>query len=111
MKANPASPEATSNYGTALRSLKRDGEAVAYFDRALILLPGYVPALVTRGASLQRLERREEALKSLDRAVELDPLDREDSPWYPSARLFRHPDFGDWKSVIDRMGRELASFR
>ncbi len=63
MKANPASPEAASNYGAALRSLKRDGEAIAYFDRALILRPGYVPALVTRGASLQRLGRREEALK------------------------------------------------
>ncbi len=38
-------------------------------------------------------------------------LDREDSPWYPSARLFRQPDFGDWKSVIERIARELASLR
>jgi Flp pilus assembly protein TadD len=73
MKANPASPEAASNYGFVLRHLKRDGEAIAYFDRALILRPGYVPALLTRGASLHRLGRREEALKSLDRAIELDP--------------------------------------
>jgi ADP-heptose:LPS heptosyltransferase len=27
-------------------------------------------------------------------------LDREDSPWYPSARLFRQPRIGDWDSVI-----------
>jgi len=73
MKANPASPEAASNYGAVLRCLKRDDEAIAYFDRALILRPGYVPALVTRGASLHRLGRREEALKSIDRAAELDP--------------------------------------
>jgi hypothetical protein len=28
-------------------------------------------------------------------------LDRDDSPWYPSMRLFRQPRAGDWKSVID----------
>ncbi len=34
-------------------------------------------------------------------------MDREDSPWYPTLRLFRQPVAGDWKSVIDRMEREL----
>ncbi|AUG55462.1 tetratricopeptide repeat protein [Thalassospira marina] len=27
-------------------------------------------------------------------------LDREDTPWYPSVRLFRQPRAGDWHSVI-----------
>ena len=30
-------------------------------------------------------------------------LDREDSPWYPTARLFRQPTLGDWDSVIGRV--------
>jgi tetratricopeptide (TPR) repeat protein len=34
-------------------------------------------------------------------------LDREDSPWYPTARLFRQHVAGDWSSVIDRVHTEL----
>ncbi|MGA8029095.1 MAG: hypothetical protein WB992_18300 [Bryobacteraceae bacterium] len=34
-------------------------------------------------------------------------LDREDSPWYPTMRLFRQPRPGDWKSVIERVTQAL----
>jgi tetratricopeptide (TPR) repeat protein len=36
-------------------------------------------------------------------------LEREDTPWYPSARLFRQPSLGDWESVIDSAARALAT--
>jgi hypothetical protein len=35
-------------------------------------------------------------------------LDRADSPWYPTARLFRQPAPGDWTSVIARIADALA---
>jgi len=35
-------------------------------------------------------------------------LDRDDSPWYPTMRLFRQPRIGDWESVIERVTGELA---
>ncbi|MBV8650975.1 MAG: glycosyltransferase family protein, partial [Alphaproteobacteria bacterium] len=35
-------------------------------------------------------------------------LDREDSPWYPSARLFRQKVRGDWRSVVDDVGQALT---
>jgi hypothetical protein len=36
---------------------------------------------------------------------------REDSPWYPTARLFRQPAIGDWPAVFVRLRGELARFR
>ena len=35
-------------------------------------------------------------------------LDRDDSPWYPSARLFRQAALGDWRGVMARVSTELA---
>lgn len=36
-------------------------------------------------------------------------LGREDSPWYPSARLFRQQVRGDWSDVLARVRRELLA--
>jgi ADP-heptose:LPS heptosyltransferase len=35
-------------------------------------------------------------------------LDREDSPWYPTMRLFRQPKHGDWQSVVESLEVALA---
>ena len=35
-------------------------------------------------------------------------LDREDSPWYPTMRLFRQPRPGEWSEVFARVTRELS---
>ena len=37
-------------------------------------------------------------------------LDREDSPWYPSVRLFRQSKRADWGAVFQRLAAELQSF-
>jgi ADP-heptose:LPS heptosyltransferase len=34
-------------------------------------------------------------------------LEREDSPWYPTARLYRQASFGDWNGVLARMAADL----
>jgi len=35
--------------------------------------------------------------------------EREDSPWYPTMRLFRQDAFGDWESVIHKVRARLAA--
>ena len=37
-------------------------------------------------------------------------LNRGDSPWYPTARLYRQPRIGDWQSVVERVRQELIGW-
>jgi hypothetical protein len=36
-------------------------------------------------------------------------LDRDDSPWYPSLRLFRQPNAGNWPAVFERVEAALRA--
>jgi tetratricopeptide (TPR) repeat protein/glycosyltransferase involved in cell wall biosynthesis len=38
-------------------------------------------------------------------------LDRDDSPWYPSMRLFRQKTAGDWSGVFEEVKRELEKLK
>ncbi len=35
-------------------------------------------------------------------------LDREDSPWYPTMKLFRQPGYGAWEPVLKRVAQALS---
>ncbi|MHB1140924.1 MAG: tetratricopeptide repeat protein [Sulfuricaulis sp.] len=36
--------------------------------------------------------------------------EREDSPWYPTARLFRQPQAGDWAGIVKKVVADLSRF-
>jgi hypothetical protein len=36
-------------------------------------------------------------------------LNRDDTPWYPTMRLFRQQSRGDWEGLIERVLLELTS--
>ena len=65
--------EAHYNRGKSLQKLSKDAEAVAAFEAAIALAPGYAEAYNARGISLFKLDRARDALASFDRALELNP--------------------------------------
>jgi ADP-heptose:LPS heptosyltransferase len=36
-------------------------------------------------------------------------LDRDDSPWYPSVKLFRQEKIGNWNGLLDRLKVDLLT--
>ena len=34
-------------------------------------------------------------------------LERDDSPWYPSIKIYRQPSWGDWHSVMQKVREDL----
>ena len=57
----------------ALHDLERPKEALASYDRALVVRPNYLQALYNRCCVLLDLRRPEEALVAADRVLALSP--------------------------------------
>jgi hypothetical protein len=34
-------------------------------------------------------------------------LNRQDSPWYPKTKIYRHSAEGDWKTIVDKVKQDL----
>jgi DNA-binding response OmpR family regulator/Flp pilus assembly protein TadD len=72
--------KATSNYKKGLHLYYREGnypESIRFFDRAIEIDPSLAVAWHDRGVSLRELGKDELALKSIDKAVELEPDNEE----------------------------------
>jgi predicted O-linked N-acetylglucosamine transferase (SPINDLY family) len=133
LRINPHDASAHSNIGIALLDLKRPEEALASYDRALVLMPDFAGALVGRGKALLDLKRPEEALASYDRALALKPdfagalngrgnalldLKRPEEALASYDRALKHqPDYvevlnnrGNVLLYLDRAEEALASF-
>jgi Tfp pilus assembly protein PilF len=70
---DPKSPDALSNLGMVLNTLKRGPEALAALDKALALAPGHLDALNNRGNVLLDLKRPEDAVKVFDAVLAAAP--------------------------------------
>lgn len=100
----------------------------------LAALPGDMP-ITPLGAEIERFTDTLAIVQSLDLVLTVDTsvahlagaagvpvwillptctdwrwmTERTDSPWYPSARLFRQRELGRWDEVVEEVGRALAA--
>jgi len=69
----PGYAEGHNNRGVVLQLLKRYDEALACYDKAIVLKPDYANAHFNRATTLKKLARLDEALAAYDRAIALKP--------------------------------------
>lgn len=86
-----------------------DGGADAFLDTAAVMMS--LDLVITSDTSVAHLAGALGrpvwvALKSVPDWRWL--MEREDSPWYPTARLFRQAVAGDWSGVFERMAAEIG---
>jgi protein O-GlcNAc transferase len=68
-----------NNRGNTLFELKRFEEALASYDRAIVLRPNLAEAINNRGNALRALKRLGEALATFDRVIAMQPINSEAS--------------------------------
>jgi tetratricopeptide (TPR) repeat protein len=73
LRFKPTSLEAHHDLGIVLQEMGLHSEAVASFDRSLILAPGRVSTLNLRAQSLRSLGRFQDALTTYDQILSLQP--------------------------------------
>ena len=91
--------------------LKRWGDAINDFSdtAALAMALDLVISVDTSASHLSGALGRPTWIALTWRADYRYLLDRDDSPWYSSARLFRQSKPGDWDGVVARLRNELTS--
>lgn len=103
----------------------RDGQAAEIFGPNVIDLSGEITILTKTAAAMINLDlviSVDTSLAHLAGTLGLPiwtllpylpdwrwMLGREDSPWYPTMKLFRQQSPGDWQGVIGRVGAALGS--
>jgi tetratricopeptide (TPR) repeat protein len=129
LAVRPDYAEALSNRGLTLHELKRFEEALASYDRALTMRPDFADAL-------KNFSDTAALISNLDLVISVDTsvahlagapakrvwvllpfvpdwrwlLDRNDSPWYPTAWLFQQDETRTWDNVIARVHAALYDF-
>jgi predicted Zn-dependent protease len=70
----PDDPDVLTTLGGVLLRGKQPAEALGRFEKVLVLRPAYAPYEVNAASALIAAGRKREAVRHLERALQLDPL-------------------------------------
>ena len=73
-KEFPDDPDVLTTLGGVLLRGKQPVEALRRFERVLVLRPAYAPYEVSAASALIAAGRKSDAIRHLERALQLDPL-------------------------------------
>ncbi|MDD1607795.1 MAG: tetratricopeptide repeat protein, partial [Methylococcaceae bacterium] len=102
----PDYAEAFSNRANTLKELKRYDEALASYNRALVIKPDYAEAELGCGAILQELRHFKEAIIHYDRALAIKP----DLDFILGTRLHMKLNMCDWHDLnhnLDKLEKSI----
>lgn len=111
LQINPNDPDALHNYGWFACGHKREKEALAMFDKALVSprYSGQAKTLMAKGVCEMRLGLQNQAESSFARAYQLDP-NNPVTAYNLSALLFKRSQYERAQFYIRRLnGTELAN--
>jgi tetratricopeptide (TPR) repeat protein len=72
-KLNPPNPDLCNTIGASLQMLGCDEEALKWFDKAIVLRPSFVRALLNKAFTLTQLQHFDAAFATFDQAKAIDP--------------------------------------
>lgn len=98
--------------GLAYQMIGQPDRALAAFDRALVLNPRYVEALMNRGVVLAELGREDEAAAAFAAARENGGAERGGVPAHHAAKLANlHAALGDAYAAAGALDRAIEQYR
>jgi tetratricopeptide (TPR) repeat protein len=128
LKINAKQLDALYNFGLVFQRIRRAEDAINCYRQILGINPDSPIACFNMGLVFHGQQRLPEAISAYDAAIASNPnhvdalarplwillpfmpdfrwmLERDDSPWYPTATLFRQTEIGNWQQVISQVRR------
>ncbi len=100
-KGGPTAPDGVHDVMADVEDFADTAAIISHLDLVIAVDTAVAHLAAAMGRPVWLLNRHDSCWRWLH--------DRQDSPWYPSLRLYNQPAAGDWGSVVAAMAADLAA--